>query len=452
LSNNYDVIVVGAGYSGLSAARLLKDAGKNVLVLEARDRVGGRVHTRHLENGQYVDLGAQWIGPTQNRLYELLKEFGIPSFKTHDEGKTILHWNGKMKTYKGLIPPLPIPALLSLNNAIKKMNRLSRKIDPACPWDAPKAAYWDSVTLQAWMDRQMMNRKAKNLFSLASQAIFAAHPAEISLLFALYYTRSGVDFENLMNIRNGAQDERILGGADLPAKKIAEMLSNQIRLSMPVESVQQDNHGVTATAGNQVFNARKLIFAIPPPMFSKIRFNSPVSAERKQLWQRMPMGAVWKCYAIYTEPFWRKKGLNGVVASDAGYPRVVFDNSPYDGSRGILMGFVLADEARAFSRLNDAERREAILSSFVKYYGEDAARPLQYIDQTWVEEEWSQGCYTAFMVPHTMTSLGKILRTPDGHFHFAGTETAEEWNGYMEGAVRAGEREARSVIALLNGI
>jgi monoamine oxidase len=452
LSNNYDVIVVGAGYSGLSAARLLKDAGKNVLVLESRDRVGGRVHTRHLENGQYVDLGAQWIGPTQNRMYDLLKEFGIPAFKTHDEGKTILHWGGRTKTYKGLIPPLPIPALLSLNNAIKKMNRLSRMIDPASPWNAGKAAYWDTITLQAWMDRQMMNSKAKALFSLAAQAIFAAHPAEISMLFALFYTRSGVDFENLMNIRNGAQDERILGGADLPAKKMAEILGTNVRLSMPVESVQQDNNEVTVTAGGQVFNARKIIFAIPPPMFSKISFHSPLTAERKQLWQRMPMGAVWKCYAIYPEPFWRKKGLNGVVASDSGYTRVVFDNSPYDSSRGILMGFVLADEARAFSRLNDAERKEAILGSFAKYYGEEALKPSQYIDQTWVEEEWSQGCYTAFMAPHTMTSLGKLLRVPEGHFHFAGTETAEEWNGYMEGAVRAGEREASKVIELLDSI
>jgi monoamine oxidase len=450
LGNHYDVLVVGAGYSGLSAARLLKDAGRKVLILEARDRVGGRVHTKHLEQGQYIDLGAQWIGPTQNRMYELLKEFGIPAFKTHDEGKTILHWAGRTKTYKGLIPPLPIPALLSLNNAIKKMNRLSAGIDPSKPWAAAKAEHWDSITLQAWMDRQMLNRKAKDLFSLAAQAIFAAHPAEISMLFALYYTRSGVDFENLMNIRNGAQDERILGGADLPARKMAEILREEIRLSMPVDHVQQDEKGVTVTARGNLFTAQKLLFAIPPPMFSKIGFSSPVSAERKQLWQRMPMGAVWKCYAIYPEPFWRKKGLNGVVASDSGYTRVVFDNSPHDGSTGILMGFVLADEARAFSRLNDEERKKAILDSFAKYYGPEASTPLQYIDQTWIEEEWSQGCYTAFMAPHTMTSLGKILRTPEGHFHFAGTETAEEWNGYMEGAVRAGEREARNVMALLN--
>jgi monoamine oxidase len=444
--DTYDVIVVGAGYSGLSAARLLKSSGKKVLVLEARDRVGGRVHTRHLEDGQYIDLGAQWIGPTQSRMYDLLREFNIPAFKTHDEGRTVFHWGGKIKTYKGLIPPLPVPALLSLNNAIKKMNRLSRSIDPSCPWAAEQASYWDSITLQGWMDRQMMSSKAKQLFSLASQAIFAAHPAEVSMLFALFYTRSGRDFETLMNIRNGAQDERILGGADLPARKIAELLAEEIRLSMPVRSIEQSSDGVTVRCSDAVFRSRKVILAIPPPMLSRIDFITPVSAARKQLWQRMPMGAVWKCYAIYPEPFWRKKGLNGIVASDNGYTRVVFDNSPYGGGRGILMGFVLADEARALSKLNENERREAILGSFVKYYGQEAADPLLYTDQTWVEEEWSHGCYTAFMGPHTMTSLGSILRAPEGHLHFAGTETAEEWNGYMEGAVRAGEREARIIL------
>ncbi len=447
MDNTYDVIVIGAGYSGLSAARLLKSAGKKVLVLEARDRVGGRVHTRHLDDGQYIDLGAQWIGPTQSRMYDLLKEFSIPAFKTHDEGKTILHWGGKTKTYKGLIPPLPIPALLSLNNAIKKINKLSGTIDPASPWLAEKAGYWDSLTLQGWMDQHMMSTKAKQLFSLAAQAIFAAHPAEVSMLFALYYTRSGRDFDTLMNIRNGAQEERILGGADLPARKMAEILQPNIRLSMPVTSIEQSSEAVIVRCGPEQFKGSKVILAIPPPMLAKINFITPVSAGRKQLWQRMPMGAVWKCYAIYPEPFWRKRGLNGVVASDEGYARVVFDNSPYDASRGILMGFVLADEARALSTLNEAERKKAILASFEKYYGKEAAQPLLYMDQTWVEEEWSQGCYTAFMGPHTMTSLGKLLRVPEGRLHFAGTETAEEWNGYMEGAVRAGEREARRILA-----
>jgi monoamine oxidase len=163
----------------------------------------------------------------------------------------------------------------------------------------------------------------------------------------------------------------------------------------------------------------------------------------------MPMGAVWKCYAIYPRPFWRSKNLNGLVASNDGYTRLVFDNSPADGSRGILMGFVLADKAREFSMLNEPKRKQSILHSFTTYFGAEASSPITYIDQSWAEEEWSRGCYTGVMAPHTMTSLGHLLRIPVGDIHFAGTETSPVWNGYMEGAVLSGERAAREVLESL---
>ncbi len=449
MAAEYDVVIAGAGYAGLTAARLLKNAGRLVLVLEARDRVGGRVHTRHLDDHHYVDLGAQWIGPSQDKMYALLKEFDISTFHTYDEGKSQLYWAGKLKQYKGLIPPLPVYSLLSLDAGIKKMNKLSASINVDQPWASPGADHWDSMTLQGWMEKQMRSRKARELFGLAAEAIFAVHPSELSMLFALFYTKSGRDFDTLMNIRNGAQQERIQGGADLPAKKMAADLQDEIRLSNPVRVVDKVADGLKITSGGFSVTCKKLILAIPPLMNASIQFNADIPSNRYQLWQRMPMGSVWKCYAIYPTPFWRQKGLNGLVASNDGHSRLIFDNSPADGSRGILMGFVLADKAREFSGLSEPERRQSILGSFQKYFGDLASSPITYIDQSWTEEPWSRGCYTGIMAPHTMQSFGHLLRKPEGNIHFAGTETSTIWNGYMEGAVRSGERAAKEVLELI---
>lgn len=444
-----DLLVVGAGYAGLTAASLAKQAGKKVMVLEARDRVGGRVWTRHLEDGLYIDLGAQWVGPGQDRLYALARQTGVETFPTHDAGKSLLYMDEKRKAYKGLIPPLPIPSLLSLDFALKKINRLSAGINLSEPWNHPKAAEWDGMTLGGWMRTQMKSRTARRLFTIAAEAIFAANPDELSFLFSLFYTRAGKDFDTLMNIRNGAQQDRFYGGADLPARRLAETLAGDIRLHAAVRSIMQDDQCVEAAGDDFRVKAKAMILALPPSQVLKIRFEPGLPVMKTQLMQRMPMGCVWKCYAIYDRPFWREKGLNGLVATDFGYTSLVFDNSPRDGEKGILMGFVLADRARAFSTLGEEERKASILSSLTRFFGPEASRPLMYTDQCWATEAWSGGCYTGIMGPHTMTAFGPELRRPTGRIHWAGTETAEAWNGYIEGAIRSGERAAGEVLSFL---
>jgi monoamine oxidase len=447
--SSYDVIVVGAGYSGITAAHTLLKAGKKVLLLEARDRVGGRVHTKHLDDGTYIDLGGQWAGPTQDRLYQIARETGVETFATYDKGKSLLSLNGKLRAYNGLIPPLPLPALLSLDIALKKINRLSKGIDTGSPWSHPKAAHWDRMTLAGWMQKQMRNEKARKLFRIAAEAIFAVDPAEVSMLFALFYTRSGRDFDTLMNIRNGAQQDRFLGGADLPARRLAERLGERVKLNAPVRAVMQDANGLQVSGDGFTYKASKLIMAIPPALVQKIEWAPALPANKTQLFQRLPMGSVYKCYAIYEKPFWRDRGLNGLAVTDHGDTSLVFDNSPSDGSKGILMGFVLADKARTFTSYDEDQRRRSILSSFTHLYGQEASDPLQYIDQGWAGESWSGGCYTGIMGPHTLSSLGKYLRQPTGHIHWAGTETSDIWNGYIEGAIRSGERAASEILTAI---
>ncbi len=444
--NKYDVIVIGAGYSGLMATLHLKNSGKKVLLLEARDRVGGRVYTQKIEDNQYVDLGGAWVGPGQNYFYDLINKTGNSTFKTYDEGKSTLWYDDKVKHYKGLIPPLPIGALISLDFAIKKINKLSKTIDLEKPWTSPYARKWDSMTLQSWMDSQMSFKKAKDIFKIAAEAIWAAHPNEISFLHALYYTRSGVDLDTLMNVKGGAQEERIVGGAQQPALKLGEELAEELRLNSVVTHVFQNDNSVLVRGKNFNFEAQKIIIAIPPTICQKINFEPPLPANRQQLMQRMPMGTVTKTFAVYDKPFWRENGLNGLAASNNGFTTVTFDNSPKDGSKGILMGFVLANQAKSFANLDEKIRKETILNSFARMFGSEALQPEQYLEHTWAEEEFSGGCYAAYMPTGVWTSLGHALRKPVGNIHWAGTETATEWNGYIDGAIQAGIRAANEII------
>lgn len=442
----YDTIIVGAGYAGLTATRELLKAGKKVILLEARDRVGGRVHTQYFDDGIYVDLGAAWVGSTQDKLYALTKEFGVETFPTYDKGKSTLLYNNKLKHYKGLIPPLPIGSLLSLDMAIKRINKLSKTVDLKSPWNTPDAAYYDSMTLATWMNKQMPFKAAKVMFKLAAEAIWAADPNEISMLHAMFYTKSCRDFDTLMNVKNGAQEERMVGGASLPALRLAETFKEHIRLNSVVIAITQQNNQVIVKGDGFELVASKVIVALPPTLAGRIQYSPIMPANRDQLTQRVPMGTVWKTYAIYDTPFWREAGLNGLSATNEGYVTVTFDNSPKDASKGIMMGFVLGNQAKAFNQLSSEERKASALDTFAKFYGEKARNPIRYLDHSWAEEEFTRGCYTGLMPTGAWTSLGRALREPVGNIHWAGTETSDIWNGYIEGAICSGERVAQEVL------
>ena len=445
-STQYDVIIVGAGYAGLTAAQNLIAANQKVLLLEARERVGGRVYTKILDDGSYVDLGGAWIGPSQDRIYALAKQYGVETFKTFDEGKSIQYFNGKVKAYKGLIPPLPIPSLLSLDMAIKKITKLSKTIDLQAPWNSPDAQKWDSMTLATWMQKQMSFETARVFFKIAAEAIWAADPSEVSMLHALFYTKSGRDFNTLMNIKDGAQEERFVGGAQTVANRMAESFKEQIRFNSPVKAIVQDEENVTVIGEDFRFTTKKVIVAIPPVLAGRIDYQPLMPTSRDQLTQRMPMGNVWKTYAIYDKPFWREAGLNGLAATPDGNITVTFDTSPKDGSRGILMGFVLGNQAKVFSELTPEQRKAEAIGAFSTFFGEKASKPTQYLDHSWTAEEWSRGCYAGIMPAGVWTTFGKALRQPVGNIHWAGTETSDIWNGYIDGAVRSGERVANEIL------
>ena len=445
----YDVIIIGAGYAGLSAAKSLLEADKNILVLEARERVGGRIHTQYLEDGNYVDLGGQWIGPGHERMYALAQEYAINTFPTYDKGKSILYFKDKLKQYKGIIPPLPLFALLSLDAGIKKITKLAKQINVEEPWLSKHANPFDSISLKDWMNQQMKNETARRMFTVAAEAIYATDTSDISFLHALHYIKSNIDFDFLMNIKKGAQQDRIMGGAQSICNKIANQLGERLHLNKPVLQIIQQEDGVSVNGDGFAYSAKKIIIAIPPAVVEKIHFEQPLPHNRQQLLQASFMGSVVKCYAIYPKPFWRERNLNGLCAAPDELVSVTFDNSPANASKGILMGFALGNKAKILQQLNEQERKKIVLNCFTRLFGQEAATPEMYLDKSFTDEPWSMGCYAGMFPTKALTTHAVSLSTPTGHIHWAGTETSAQFNGYMEGAVRSGERAAAELMTLV---
>lgn len=446
----YEVIVVGAGYAGLTAARNLISGGKKVLLLEARNRVGGRVYTQHLPQGYYIDKGAGWIGPTQDRMYQLLKEFNISPLPTYDSGKSIFYYNNKKKGYRGLIPPVGLHHLIGVQLALNKINKLSKKINLQAPWESPNAEIFDTISAEEWMLKQMPKSKvARDIFKLAFEAVWAAHPREVSLLHALFYTKSGGNIELLTNVKKGAQQDRIQGGSDGPARALAQKIKAHIQLNAKVIAIEQNTDGVIVLGENFKYEAKKVVIALPPIVADDIHFTPSLPQMRISLQKNMPMGKVWKTFMVYEKPFWRDMGYNGMITAPQEKISVVFDNSPKDGSVGILMGFVSADAAAYFLSLSLEQRKNEVLDAYKKYFGDAAQNPILYDDHCWTEDPLTKGCYVGIMSPLVMTSYGAALRRPVGNIHWAGTETSDIWNGYMEGAVRSGERVATEILDIM---
>jgi monoamine oxidase len=441
-----DVGIVGAGLAGLMAARELVAAGMSVCVLEARGRVGGRTWTRPAADGTVIDLGGQWIGPTQQRMNRLVAELGVETFKTWDTGNNIQYHDGERRIYSGAIPTADRLVAGDVMEAMLALNMMAMRVSPDAPWAAPEAAAWDAQTFATWLDANVASSGARALLDLAIQAVFSAEPRDLSLLHVLFYTRSAGGLMDLVGVTGGAQETRFTTGAQTIANQLAETLGDRVILNAPVHTIMQDAGSARIASDALTLTCNRVIVALPPTLAGRLRYHPILPGIRDQLTQRMPMGTVIKAHCIYPAPFWRDEGLTGQASSNTGVMRVTFDNSPQDGSRGVLLGFIEGDEGRIWGQRNPQERRAAVLECLVRYFGERAGQPLDYIEQSWAEEEYTRGCYAGYMPPGVWSMYGMALRAPIGRIHWAGTETATIWNGYMEGAVQSGERAAAEIL------
>jgi monoamine oxidase len=442
-----DVCVVGAGYAGLTAARRVQQAGKSVVVLEARDRVGGRIWTQHLADGTPVDRGGAWLGPAHDAIFGLAREVGVSTYKTWVDGAHLLVDGDRIRRYTGLIPKISPLAVGSIAWTQLKIDRLSKQVPLEAPWTAKRAAEWDARTVADFLESVGIRTGiGRDLFSMAVRGLFTGDLDDTSFLNLLFLVRAHGSINTLFSIEKGAQENMVNGGAGSIARLVADDLGDAIRLQTPVRSLTQADDHVVVVAGDIEVAARHAVVAIPPALIPEIAFDPLLPDDRMTLYRKAIAGPESKTLVVYDQPFWRADGFSGQTSEPNSASEVTLDASPSSGSPGVIASFAFGAVAEKFDALDPADRRRAVLDRLTARLGTKAASPVDYIETAWWNESWTRGCSMAHFPPGVLTSYGHLLREPLGRVHWAGTETATTSHGAIDGAVRSGERAAAEIL------
>ncbi len=440
-----DVVVVGAGFAGLTAARELVEGGYDVVVLEGRDRVGGRSHTTTIADVP-VDLGATFVGPTQVEVLKLAAELGCQTVPTHCEGKNLIRWRGRVRSYRSTIPRLSILELLDVSRIQWRFERFGKQVSLTEPWTSTVASELDAHTLESWLRSVHAGASTRDLMAIMARVTWGCEPAEVSMLHAVRYVKAAGGIGPMLDVEGGAQQDRFPAGTQQIALRMADALGDRVRLGAPVRRIERGDGAAVVHTDAGATSTRAVIVAIPPQHRSVVTFDPALPQHFRELSAHWPQGRLSKAYAAYDTPFWRADGCSGEALSDDGAVFITFDVSPSPDGPGILLGFT---DARTFDLLPADERRKAALGCFAALFGEAARDPVDYLDHCWGTEEFAPGGPTAAVPPGAWTQYGKWLRAPVAGIFWAGTETADEWTGFLEGAVRSGQRAAAEVATYL---
>ena len=446
-----DVAVVGAGFAGLTTARALHEAGRSVVVLEARDRVGGRTCTEE-HHGTWIDLGGQWIGPGQDRIGALVAELGFGTYPQPEHGDDVVLDDGAARRVPNVAAAFSDDELVAYLELAGALEGIAEQVPLEAPWLAPGATEWDASSLRDWVGARDVPPRVAGLFEVGVQAVFAASSAQLSLLHAAHYVHSAGGWSKLTDSEGGAQQDRIEGGVQPVAERLAGLLpAGALRLSSPVRRIAHDDGGVVVEAADAVVRAARAVVAVPPTLAGRIVYDPPLPARRDQLVQHMPQGSVIKFHVLYASPWWREEGLSGTVLCPDEPIGVTFDCTPPAGAPGLVTGFFEGPAAVAAGLRTTAERCDVVVDVLARTLGGRARDIVGYVDRDWSAEPFTRGCYGAHLPPGAWTVYGPALREPVGRIHWAGTETAERWTGYIDGAIDSGQRVAAEVLATLDG-
>lgn len=445
--SDVDYCVVGAGFAGLTAALRLKQAGRSVALLEARDRIGGRTFTVTRDDGSWIDRGGAWIGPGQDRIYAMMDEFGVPEYKQHNDGDAMMVIDGKKHRYGGTIPWSMSPwAVTNLGIGLLSIEKMCKSIPREAPWEAKHAAEWDRISLGEWIEKNTMSKAAREMLDMALSGVYTSAGSETSLLWALTQMGSGGGPTFVISGKGGAQDARPVGGMGAIYRSIAAELGDALHLSRPVRQITQDAGGVTVAADGLTVRARRAIVAIPLAIASSIVYEPLLPVDRALLHQRMPSGAVIKISIIYDEPFWRADGLCGQSAAPGTPATLTIDACTNTADPGIMCVITEGPAARRLTGMDEADRKAAVIGELVDRFGGKANSPLEFHEQNWTIERYSGGGMISHATTGVLTEFGYTLRQPCGRVHWAGTESSAVMCGWVDGAIRSGERAAAEVM------
>ena len=445
-----DCAIIGAGLAGLVAARDLRNRGLGVVVLEARDRVGGRVENGVLADGQYVELGGQWIGAGHDAIFELIERYGLRTIGIPARGNLVVRIHGRLLEVPSAADGAELTPfeVADLSQGLLRLRRLAHRLadDPA--WVAANGA-WLRQDLRRWVRTNLRTGGAQARFGEVYEAAFGPMIPKATLEEGLRQINSGPSLETMIANNGGLNQQRIEGGMTALCEALANDLGEVVRLGNPVTKVTHGDTAVVTLASGETVEARTVVSTLPPRLAVALEYDPPLPQWRRDVAEKVAPGNVIKAYLVYETPFWRERGLSGQSSSDEGAVRVTFDTTPADSTRGLLMGFFEGNEADSLAHRSLETRRRAFVESAVRAFGEEAAEPSEYVERNWSAEQYTRGCHGAHFAPGIWTSSGPVLAASEGCLYWAGAEYSTKFNGYMEGAVRSGEGVAATIAVAL---